>query len=223
MYTLALLFHLLCVIYWLGSDLVVYLVSNHVIDRQRPAAVRMYAAKLMLLADMIPRTCLVLMLGSGMALAQVMGFLSIDGPGVVAVLVFCLAWLVMVWAVHLREHSALGERLRRFDWLLRIAIALGLVAMLIQSIRRGAPLADQFWLQAKVGLFAAIIVCGLVIRRQLLPFGPLLAKVANGLATAEDETAMRRIIAQVKPIVWVIWIAIFAAMWLGISKPMSLG
>ena len=220
MYTAALLFHLLCVVYWLGSDLVVYLVSGHVLDTRRPLAARMYAAKLMLLADMIPRTCLVLMLASSFTLAQTMGLLAIDGPGLAAIWLFCAAWLAIVWIVHWRERSELGERLKRFDWALRVAIALGLLLLLIGSARRGSPLVDQWWLQAKLGLFATIIVCGLVIRQQLIPFGPLLGKLADGTASAADETAMRRIIAQVKPVVWVIWIALGMAMWFGIAKPL---
>jgi hypothetical protein len=121
--------------------------------------------------------------------------------------------------VHWRERSELGERLKRFDALLRMAIVLGLCFLLVQSLRRGAPLADALWLQAKVGLFALIVVLGLVIRWQLRDFGALLGALAAGRSDAANEAAMRSVIAQVKPVVWVIWLALLAAMAIGIAKP----
>lgn len=214
-----LLLHLCCAIYWLGSDLVVYYVSGFIVDRQRSAAERALAARIMLWADMLPRTAVVLTLPTGFTLAWSLGFLSLDGQSIFAIWLFAAAWLALTWAVFLKERTELGHRLARFDFALRIAIILGLAFLIWRSARGLGPMPAAPWLLGKVGLFAFVMALGLVIRVQLKPFGPLFGKVLAGTAQSADEDALRRLIDGIKYVVWVLWAALFVAIYLGLAKP----
>ena len=74
------------------------------------------------------------------------------------------------------------------------------------------------WLAIKIALLALSIAMGLVIRVQLRPFGPMLAQVAAGTATPDDEAALQRLMVRVKLPVWVIWIALVIAAVLGSTR-----
>jgi hypothetical protein len=218
-YQLLLLAHLLCFVFWLGSDVCVYYVSGFVVDAKQPVAARLLAARVMLVIDMLPRTCLILMLPFGLTLAAGSGWLPLTTALLTAIWVLSIAWLVLAHAVFRLERRPLGHTLHNIDFVWRL-IVLALVIYVAVAGWFGSPIVQNApWLIAKFGLFAAIIICGLAIRLLLRPFGPLFGKVAIGQADDTTEAALRSTIARVKPVVWIIWTALLAAAFLGLAKP----
>ena len=210
--------HILIIGYWLGTDLAVYYISGAIVDPARPTPVRIFAAKVMLLLDMVPRTALILTLLTGLSLAAERWL----PPGLIGrwwLWPLLLAWLALTWAVFRMEHSALGARLARIDFAFRMLVVLactGLAAGLALGLGAFAQLP---WLAAKLFIMSLIIALGLIIRVQLKPFGPLFARIAQGQGEALDEDRLARLIAQVKIPVWIIWIGLLLAAILGRLKP----
>jgi hypothetical protein len=211
--------HILAAGYWLGTDLAVYYTAGTIANRKAPTAARVWAGKTMLLLDMVPRTCLILTLAFGLTLAARAGFLAALAPWLPAIWIGGAAWLALTWSVFRLEHSALGHRLAQIDFGLRIVIAAGCLHGAWLLWHGTETLARTPWLSLKLAIIGAIIGLGLVIRMQLKPFGPLFGKAVSGQASAADEDALARLIAQVKVPVWAIWIALVAAIALGRIKP----
>ncbi len=210
--------HVLVIGYWLGTDLAVYYISGAIVDRKQPTSVRVFAARVMLLLDMVPRTALVLTLALGLSLAALRWSLP-DWLQLWWLWPLMLAWLALTWAVFRQEHSALGHRLARIDFGFRMLVVLGCFGLALGLLTGWGGLAVLPWLAAKLGIMGLIISLGLIMRIQLKPFGPMFARVAQGQADAATEDRLLRLIAQVKIPVWAIWIGLVVAAVLGRFKP----
>lgn len=214
------LVHVLVAGYWLGADLGVYYLSGAIVDADKPVAVRTFAARAMLWLDMVPRTCLILTLLTGLAIGS-MAWLGRAPGGWWWVWPLLLAWLGLTWAVFLTESSRLGHLLGRIDSALRVILV---AALLVIAVMAWTGLAtagtSQPWLAGKLVLLAVIVTMGLVVRVQLQAFGPLFAKVAAGQFNESVNRRLVALIARVKIPVWVIWVSVIAAAFIGRFKPM---
>ena len=211
--------HILIIGYWLGTDLAVYYISGAIVDAEKPTAVRIYAAKAMLLLDMVPRTALILTLLTGLSLAGARWL----PPSLISqwwLWPLLLAWLALTWAVFKLEHSELGNKLARIDFGFRILVVLVCFGLAFALVTGSGSFATLPWLAGKLAIMGLIMALGLIIRIQLKPFGPLFGRVAQGQTDPATEEKLRRLIAQVKIPVWVIWISLVVAAVLGRLKPM---
>jgi hypothetical protein len=218
-YALAGFLHVLCAIYWLGSDVAVYHISGLMIDRSQPITVRMMATKLMLALDMIPRTCLPITLLSGLWLAASMGLLpALEARSVIVVgLPLTLLWIGLIWRVH--KLGALGAGYAQLDWIIRLLVIAFLSYALVRSALGSGPFGSELFLLIKLGCFIATVALGLIIRVQLKPLPPLVSAVAAGTATDAQEFAYAALLNRVKVSVWLIWALLWLAVWMGVSKP----
>lgn len=211
--------HILVIGCWLGTDLAVYYISGAIVDVDRPTAVRVFAARVMLLLDMVPRSALILTLLTGLSLAGARWLPSglIVGWWLWPLL---LAWLVLTWSVFRLERSELGQTLARIDFGFRVLVALACFGLALALATGSAAFTVLPWLAGKLAIMGLIITLGLIIRVQLKPFGPMFARVAQGQSDPAIEERLRRLIGQVKIPVWVIWIGLVLAAFLGKAKPM---
>jgi hypothetical protein len=219
-YQIALMLHVLLAIYWIGSDVAVYYISGAMTNRSHSSQVRLFAGKTMLALDMIPRTCLPLILASGFCLAQATGLLTLSMPAVVLWLIAAgaAAWLALTWAVHHMGGKGIGVLLARIDFAFRMLVIICIVALVIASTHGLGPVADAMYLQAKLLIFALITCLGLVIRVQLKPMSGLFAAVATGKASDAEEAALAQLLSRVKGVVWLIWALLWISVWLGLHK-----
>ncbi|MCW5581060.1 MAG: hypothetical protein KIS72_06960 [Luteimonas sp.] len=207
--------HLLVIGYWLGTDLAVYYLSGFIVDSSRPLAARLLATRSMLVLDMVPRTALILTTVLGLTLSARLGLIPGLQPWLGLLWAVGLAWLALTLTVFKLEGKSIGHVLAWIDFGFRVLLVAAAAWLAVDSGSEGGVVAHAPWLGAKIALLGLSIAMGLVIRLQLKPFGPLFSKVAAGTASAQDEAALRRLIAQVKVPVWVIWIAVILAAVLG--------
>lgn len=206
--------HVLLLAYWLGTDLGVFYVSYAVTDRALSPETRGRMARTLVALDLSPRICLVLMLPVGLTLAADLGLSPVRGGGLVLVWAAAAVWLAGVLAIHRTQAAGLV----RADGLLRAVLAVVLVVAGIVSLGGQGPFTPG-WLGVKVALFGVAIGCGLAIRVLLRPFGPALAAVLGGGATARDEAVLAGALARTRPLVLVIWAVLVVSAGLGIAQP----
>ena len=77
------------------------------------------------------------------------------------------------------------------------------------------------WLGAKVGAYGLCILMGVLIRRELKPFGPAFGKLMTTGSTPDVEKAIVGSIRRCEPYVYAIWGLVFLAAALGVVKPGS--
>lgn len=190
--------HVLCLAYWLGADLGVFYSSFFVVNDELSTETRLSMAKLLFALDQGPRLCMPLMLATGVHLANAQGWISLPGGAVAATWLICLGWLAMVVTLHARTSAALTA----FDYWFRVAVIAGLGGYALYALT-----AELFatWLAYKLLVYAALVACGLAIRRKLRPFGPAFAALARDEATAADNAAIRTSLAASRPYVIAIW------------------
>lgn len=211
-YTLVAFLHILLFAYWLGTDLGVFICS---LTGRRPGVSDDARARLQeagTLIDMAPRTCLVLMVPVGLTLAANFGS-PIHGAVLGAVWVLGLAWLWLVWEVHWRHGAPIGRLYWRIDFVVRSAVMAAFLGFGAWCLITGSPISSR-WLAAKMMIFGAIILCGIIVRILLLSRPPARAPAAAGAAA--PQAGGRDLIRQV---VLVIWVLVAAAAFLGVTKP----
>lgn len=197
------LLHLLCFVYWLGGDLGTFYASHFVARTDLTPAARLVAAKIMMGADLAPRVCMPLTLASGVHLALQSGHLAGPVEAAAGVWVLCLLWLAGVLSLH---HAAAG----RTAWLVQLDFAwrvllVGVLGAAAAAALLGAWPALAPWVGLKLACYTATVVCGLMIRVRIRPFGPAFARLA---AQGADEAGNRDIatsLAAARPYVVLIW------------------
>ncbi len=209
--------HLLLFVYWLGGDAGVFYSSRFVINPRLSRDARMTAAKIFVDLDMIPRYCMALMLTVGGILAEVMG-ISHPTWEMVAIVLLGPVWLGLVLAVHAKEGSAAGQTLKRIDVWFRWMVIASILVSVAHSHWIGR-LDGLEWFSAKLVLFAFLIFCGLMIRRNLPPFVEGFRQLATGGPTPESDQLMIDSMARCRPYVLLIWAGIAVSALLGILKP----
>jgi hypothetical protein len=206
------LLHILVFVYWLGGDLGVFYSSTILTDPKTSPQGRIVAAKVLAQVDMAPRTAMILTLPTGLTLADATPWLNLTDLQVVAIWVFALVWLALAWNIHLK-HLPPSSLSRKADLLVRWGLILALLAW-------AALGALPLFLALKLGVLAATIALGLLIRRALGPFGTAFgAMVAHG-PTPETDQIIAKCLNQSRPAVVAIWVLLLVAALIGLAQPM---
>lgn len=219
-YTALQLAHVLLLVYWLGADLAVFYSSRYVCDARLGPEARATALKIMLFVDLLPRLTMVLMLPVGLSLAAVVSWISLSALQLTLLWIGSGLWLLLVLGIHHSQGQRRAAVLMGADVAVRCAVV---VALLIAGI--GEFLKPNFafnnapWLALKALLFALTICCGLMIRWRLRPFAPAFGAIMAKGSHPAAEAQLSGAIAQVKPWVILIWLALIVAAWVGIAKP----
>lgn len=209
------LLHLLVLVYWLGGDLGAFYTSRFLIRPGVSAERRRLSAVIVNDVDMAPRTALILAFPTGFMLAQKSGWLAVPVWSTWSILLPSLAWLALVWALHLR-HGIAPVWLRRCDLLIRWGLLAGLAVIGAGALAGYMQMPD--FIAIKCLLLAMAIFTGLMIRTVLVPLGPAL----SGLSGPDPEEAEARLagtLGRARPLVILIWILILGAAFTGLLKP----
>ena len=213
------LLHLLLFVYWLGADIGVFYSARFVRDRGLGLEARRVALRILGWIDQIPRYCLVLMLPVGYSLAVTIGAARLGGADFVLLWLVSLLWLGLVWAVHHRTGTPIGQRLRSVDLVWRWL----LVAGLLWDAGRGFIGAGHIvapWLAFKFVIFALLILCGIMIRLRGASLGPAIRELLASGSAPELEAKVTSGFARTRPFVLLIWALLVVAAYVGLAKPM---
>lgn len=212
-----LLLHIAVVGYWLGSEFVInstfryvtWASSMSIADRER-------LMDHVMNVDQHVRYALVLQLGSGAALATMLGFLPGEGTSLVLALALTALWLGLVEVTHRRRKTASGRSLARIDRLIRYAIVFALLATCLAGLLQILPL--PVWLSAKLGLFAGVIICGVGIRHALTRYFDTWRDVVAGGSNDANEARLRHGYFVATSILAALWVLIIAIVALSLLK-----
>jgi hypothetical protein len=211
------LLHLLVFVYWLGGDLGVFYSSTILTNAQQSAAARVAAAQVLAQVDMAPRTAMILTLPTGLTLAALKGWLILGPVSLALIWMAGLIWLTLAWVLHLR-HVGPTSIARRADLAIRWAVIAAL-AVLALDLWPNAPALPLF-LKAKCAILAATILCGLLIRRALVRFGPAFSRLVQEGASTDVDAEISRALNESRPLVVTIWLLLLTAAFLGLAKPL---
>ena len=204
--------HVLVFVYWLGGDLGSFYASQYLTRAGVTAENRLLAATIVNNVDMAPRTSLILAFPTGLALASIKGWLTINPIVLVLLCVLFAMWLAIVWTLHINAKAWL----KRFDLALRFIFATILLVLACWSLAQGAPF--PFFISLKSIALAGCICLGLLIRHQLAPLAPALAGILSS-SPDEHEQSLKYTLESVRPLVVGIWALLILAALLGLWTP----
>ena len=226
-HSLAVLLHVVLFAYWLGGDVGVYYASRYIIKSDVGPEARAVSTKIMHGVDIAPRISLVLILPSGITL-MAWGPLGDDffvhGWLLALVWVAALAWLTVSLIDYRGGNTPIARFSQKADLIVRYSLSAVLVGFGLYTIFATDPFGVETnpkWLGAKVVAYALCIFCGVMIRRQLLPFGPAFGQLVTSGSTPEVEKAILGSIRRCEPWVYAIWTLVLLAAALGVLKPGS--
>ena len=218
LYDFLLIFHLLLFVYWLGGDLGVFYSSGMVVDPKLSNSARVTAAKIMVNLDFVPRICMTLMLTVGGLLSgqigiehplwQTIGFIAL-GPG----------WLAMVLFLHYQGSTPLGKIVTKIDYYFRWALVVYLCCSVTFYTFFSERLATAPWISAKLGIFAFLVFCGLMIRKYIPDYGIGIGKLRNDEVSDEINASMLASLNKCRPFVLAIWVGLLLECVIGVVKP----
>lgn len=211
------LLHLLVFVYWLGGDLGVFYSSTILTNAKQSAAARIAAAQVLAHVDMAPRSAMILTLPTGLTLAALKGWLVLGPVTLALIWASGLIWLVLAWVLHVR-HLSPTSLARRADLVIRWAVMAALVVLAL-DLWPQAPALPLF-LKIKCAILAATILCGLLIRRALVRFGPAFGRLVHEGSSPETDREIARALDESRPLVVTIWLFLLAAAFLGLAKPL---
>ncbi len=211
--------HLLMFVFWVGTDMGVFLAARRCTDPKLSFATRVTLLHMALRIELLPRTMWKAALPFGVMLSRDMGLLPISSGMLVTVWVFSLGW----WAISMTGawfyDKSFGHRLGRITNVLTLLVGSCLIALALSSAAGYGPIAaDAGWLQLKVGLYGLI---NLFVVWMIVAFDPLGAAFGR-LAVEGSQPEIESIISQTMNrstlIIWATYVLIVVVGFIGTTK-----
>ena len=216
LYSMLLLIHILLLVFWLGTDLGVFLAAKYSERSDLSAETRATVLEVGMILDRLPRSALVLILPSGALLLDVGGMAAVPLGLHLGFGTFALIWLAVLWTGFLTRDEALQDKCMLVNLGLNALMALGVTGVAIWLLNFSAL---ALWVSLKILLVGLAFVAGVLLdvlfRPAVLAFGEIMV---DG-ATLERDARYARAIAPVYMVVLAIYGLVLIAAGLGVLKP----
>ena len=210
--------HVLLFVFWLGTDLGVFLAAKISEKPELSVETRVTVLQLGLTLDRMPRTCLALIFATGLQLAHNLGV--IDAPGWLRGAVWALSaiWATALWVGFLHPGTPRDQQMARLNLVMNGVLCLALLGLAGVSVASDA-LTLPGWLTAKILAVGLIGAAGVALDTAFKPAVETFQQIATAGATPERNA---RYSAQVAPVYrWVllIYALVLIAAFAGVTKP----
>lgn len=209
--------HILLMVFWIGTDIGVFLAGLQFMDPSRSIEHRSAVIKLGMVIDRFPRICFVAILPVGLQLQATAGMWALSPAVLTGAWLLSALWILAVIAGMRLAGTAKARPWHRIERVFQVACLIGLVSA------GGDALSGHWqipaWLAGKLIAYGAI--CGFVILLEYA-FAPVIADfaaIASNGSTPEREASLRA--GMRWTYVWVlgIYLAVLVSGYLGTVKP----
>ncbi|MFQ5633952.1 MAG: hypothetical protein ACE5G3_01290 [Gammaproteobacteria bacterium] len=195
--------HLLMFVFWIGTDLGVFLSAKKSTDPKLSFETRYLLLHMALRIELLPRTMWKAALPLGVMLSESLELIHIGTGGLAATWAFSLAW----WAVSMygawHYDKPVGHRFARLTNVLTALVGIGLIAVAITSLLGHGPVdADASWLSWKIGLYGLINLMVIVMIIAFDPLGAAFGRLAVEGSSPEIEGIISGVMDRSAVIIW---------------------
>ncbi len=138
----------------------------------------------------------------------------------IAIIALGPVWLLLVLVAYFKEGTSVGATVARLDTYLRWLVIVSVPASVAYATSMGR-MDNAPWVSAKLLIFAAIVLLGLLARRHLNAVQSELGELRTNGASDELNAKLAGHIRGARPFIFAIWIGLAVAAWLGIDQPGS--
>lgn len=214
-YSIAVFFHLLLFVFWLGTDVGVFLAAKISERGELSVETRSTVLGLGMVLDRLPRSALALIIPSGVELANASGQLALPLSVRLTLWGIAFAWLAILWAGFLNPQTRTEERAMLFNFVMNAVLALLVVGVGAFLLYQGSI---ATWLAVKVTIVGLIFVCGVLLDAMFKPAVEAFVTITTSGASDELNAKYSRAIGPVYIVVLAIYALVLVAAWLGVSK-----
>ena len=217
-YSILLFIHILSLVFWLGTDIGVFVLGKFAQNPTYTVDQRLLLLKVALILDMFPRVFMVLSLPTGFQLATLLG--AIDSPQMLTagVWLFSAVWLAVVLTGLLRHDQPEGQTAKKVEKVIHFVLLAILGWAAISSLLGNGPIMI-IWVAAKVLMYALLFVVMPLLEKAFLP-------AVMGFMSLETEGSSPELEDQIqggmdRTYVWVltIYVIVLITAFVGVAKP----
>lgn len=212
--------HILAMVYWLGGEWGVFNTSRHVVNRDLSMAERKRHMDTAYLIDIPARTGIILLMPIGLHMGYYWGVQPYGGGYIVGIWVFTIAWLSLCWAAFFYRETDTGLMLTKLDEKVRFVLIPLMLLAACTSLMGYGPFnagAMQKWFSIKLGLFAGLLVIGLLLRFIMREWTIMFRLLAEG-PNPEAEAKLEKSMSFGRKLAYVYWVGIATVAFFGATK-----
>lgn len=209
--------HVLLLVFWLGTDVGVLLLSKKFRDASLSVETRVTLLHMAMIIDSLPRICFITMLPVGLHLANAAGLTQLDAMTMTGFWLLAAVLLTINMTAAKNMGTPLGTQLQRLNWLGLGVTGLALIGTGAFSMLNGYPVAPS-WLAAKLVVYGLVYWFAVGIDWLFLPMGRLVKELQE---KGSSEALERDITATVNGAMWpvvIVYAGVLAAAFIGLAK-----
>ncbi len=211
--------HLLMFVFWVGTDMGVFLAARRSTDASLSFVTRVTLLHMALRIELLPRTMWKAALPLGVMLSRDMGFLPISDLAVALIWIFSVIWWAISMAGAYWYDKPAGHRLARVtNWLTGLVGVTLIVLCLSSWLGSGPFVQDAPWLHLKVALYGAINLMVIWMILAFDPIGAAFGRLAVEGSRPEIEAIISGTMARSTVIIWSTYALIVIVGFIGTTK-----
>lgn len=213
-HSLMVLFHILLLVFWLGTDLGVFLAAKMSERSDLSEQTRGSLMQLAMVLDRLPRTALILILPSGLTLASNMQLVALPSATLMLAWALAAVWALVMWAGFLKPESSAEKTAHMVNFALHCL----LVVVLAFATYRWWGVAP-LWVNMKLLALTAVLVCGIFLDFTFKPAVDAFKDIMINGASPERDALYSKALAPVYWWVLAIYALVIIAAYAGVVKP----
>lgn len=195
--------HILMFVFWIGTDLGVFLSARRATDASLPFESRVMLLHWALRIELLPRVMWKAALPLGVMLSVDMGLLQLGDAGIAMVWLFTIAWAALSVTGAYKYDQPIGHKLGHYNNIVTGIVGASLIALAISSALGNGPFdAGATWLLWKVGLYGLINLMVIAMILAFDPLGPAFGQMAAEGSTPELERTITSVMNRSTIIIW---------------------
>jgi len=212
--------HIIAMVYWLGGEWGVFHTSRYVTDRTLSMQERRRHMNTAYIIDIPARTGIILLMPLGMHMGYFWGVQPFGGNYLVAMWAFVAVWLGVCWSAFYYRETDRGIWLTKIDEKIRFVLVPLIAVAAISSLLGYGPFkagVGQQWFSIKLGLFAVLLVIGLLLRFIMREWTDMFRILADG-PNEDVENKLEKSIKFGRKLAYNYWIIILTVAFFGATK-----
>jgi hypothetical protein len=217
-YSILLFIHILSLVFWLGTDIGVFVLGKFAQNPVYAVEQRLLLLKVALILDMFPRVFMVMSLPTGFQLAAILGAIQTSPFLTATVWGFSAIWLVVVLIGLLRHEEPIGLNAKKVEKVIHYILLAVLAWAALSSLLGDGPI-TMVWVAAKVLMYSLLFVVMPLLEKSFMPAVLGFMSLETEGSSAELENQIRG--GMDRTYVWVltIYVIVLVTAFIGVAKP----
>jgi len=211
--------HILMFVFWVGTDMGVFLSCKKATDPKVPIDARFMLLHMALRIELLPRTMWKAALPLGVTLSREMGLIELSILNLLLVWAFSIAWWVLSVTSAWHYDKPIGHKLTKYNNIVTGTVGTVLIIVAASSLMGNGPFdADATWLAWKVGIYGLINLAIVAMLYVFDPMGIEFGRLAVEGSTPEIESNITAIMNRATVTIWGTYVLIFVVGFIATTK-----